>query len=128
MNLFPARKEGSCESVYPAIARVREAMVAKRLKFTELFEILDSEKVGLVSFHGFLKNLDLVVVPHLAQTAKEALFSLMDTYKIGLISLDQIRTTINSTHVDLRLREKEVKTEDNFEWVQETIKAMVNWI
>jgi hypothetical protein len=42
--------------------------------------------------------------------------------------LDQIRTTINSTHVDLRLREKEVKTEDNFEWVQETIKAMVNWI
>lgn len=99
------------------------------MKFTEMFALLDSDQVGLVSFQAFLKNLDLIVAPPLAQAAKESLFSVMDTYKIGLISLEQIRRVINSTPVDLRMREKEApKDTDSFEWVQEIIKSILDWI
>lgn len=38
--------------------RVRESMASRSMKFTEMFALLDSDRVGLVSFQAFLRNID----------------------------------------------------------------------
>lgn len=38
--------------------RVRESMASRSMKFTEMFGFLDSDRVGLVSFQAFLRNID----------------------------------------------------------------------
>lgn len=100
------------------------------MRFPEVFGILDSDHVGLISFQSFLQNLDKIVVPSLPQTSKEMLFSQMDNLRIGLVSLDQFRSVINSSEVDLRIlaKDERAKANDSFEWVQNVIRDMLDWI
>ena len=62
-------------------------MLTKGLKtLPQIFNILDPEKLGLVSFQAFSKGLDQIL--KISDKSKEQIFMKLDKLKIGLFSYE----------------------------------------
>lgn len=107
--------------------KLREALIGKNLTLPQAFALFDPEKLGLISFSVFSKVLDQIL--NVSNSGKELLFSKMDRLRIGLVSYEQFKKVINSVDdIGLRMLNNEVQTEDSFDWEQNIIKAVLDWI
>lgn len=90
------------------------------MQFREAFNKFDLDKDGMVSFAEF--NRGMADVVDLSVPIKEQVYTLMDKNNTGLISYEQFLEV-------LRLENFEKNTiEDNFDWEQETINRIKQWI
>ena len=90
------------------------------MQYRDAFDKFDLDKDGMVSFSEF--NRGLTEILELSVPIKEQVYALMDKNSTGLISYEQFLDV-------LRLENIEKKTvEDNFDWEQDTINKIKQWV
>jgi hypothetical protein len=88
--------------------------------------LFDPDNLGLVAFPTFSKTLDTLL--NVSNKAKENLFKKLDRLSIGMFAYSDFKKVINSDEVGLRLLDIQPKTEDSFEWEQNIIRRILDWI
>jgi len=117
---YPQGSKLTKEKAAAVCKQIRDGLAVKRMQYRDAFQKFDLDKDNMVSFAEF--NRGMADVVNLSVPVKEQLYTLMDKNQTGLISYDQFLEV-------LKLENFEKKTvEDNFDWEQEQINSIKQWI
>ena len=117
---FPQGSKLSKEKALAVCKQIREALGAKKLQYRDAFQKFDLDKDGMVSFAEF--NRGMADVCDLSVPIKEQVYALMDKNSTGLISYEQFLEVLRLENIE------KTAVEDNFDWEQETINKIRQWI
>ncbi|EAS02007.2 EF hand protein (macronuclear) [Tetrahymena thermophila SB210] len=101
---------------------LRKNIRDKKITFKQLFDLLDTDKNGMISCSEFMDGLDKYIL--LSQPVKDGFFAYMDKLHIGMIDISNF----------LKVLEKSVKenaqdqvTEDNWNWQNLMVQRIFEW-
>lgn len=120
VKLFPSQ-ELEEDKIDIIIRDLRQVLQQKKISYYELFQRLDDNQDGFISYEEFESKLEPVM--RLSQPVKEGLFSYFDRQKVGLIDYPTFLRIMNKV-----LFMKEVRTkDDNWDWQEEVINKLRQW-
>ena len=119
-KIYPQGCRLSNEKALAICKQIREALGVKKMQYRDAFNKFDLDNDGMVSFAEF--NRGMSDVCNLSVPIKEQIYILMDKNNTGLISYDQFLDVLRQENMSMK------NVEDNFDWEQETIEKIKQWI
>ncbi|KAL4491412.1 hypothetical protein ABPG72_008068 [Tetrahymena utriculariae] len=101
---------------------LRKNIRDKKISFKQLFDLLDTDKNGMISCSEFMDGLDKFIL--LSQPVKDGFFAYMDQLHIGMIDINNFLKVLEKSVIE---NAQDQVTEDNWNWQNLMVQKIFEW-